>query len=312
MTSTERPAIILDCDPGHDDAIAIVIAARNAELVGITTVSGNAPIESTTHNALVMKDLLGLDVPVHKGATRPLVAPPQYATFVHGESGLDGADLPEPTSTIDGDNAAEWIIETCRAREGLWLVPVGPLTNIGMALRLAPDLARRIAGISIMGGGTFGNRTTAGEFNIWVDPEAADIVFSYGGPLIMAGLNLTHQFRATQTRIDQVKSMPGLLANVLGDLLQFFTNTYMRRHHGMDGGAIHDPCAVMALTHPHLFTKSRRHVVIELTGTHTRGMTLVDQRDLREVKEANCDVLETIDAEAAFAVMTDAIAHFSK
>ena len=312
MTSTERPAIILDCDPGHDDAIAIVIAARNAELVGITTVSGNAPIESTTHNALVMKDLLGLDVPVHKGATRPLVAPPQYATFVHGESGLDGADLPEPTSTIDGDNAAEWIIETCRAREGLWLVPVGPLTNIGMALRLAPDLAHRIAGISIMGGGTFGNRTTAGEFNIWVDPEAADIVFSYGGPLIMAGLNLTHQFRATQARIDQVKSMPGLLANVLGDLLQFFTNTYMRRHHGMDGGAIHDPCAVMALTHPHLFTRSRRHVVIELTGTHTRGMTLVDQRDLREVKEANCDVLETIDAEAAFAVMTDAIAHFSK
>jgi len=312
MTPTERPAIILDCDPGHDDALAIVIAARNADLVGITTVSGNAPIESTTHNALVMKDLLGLTVPVHKGATRPLVAPPQYATFVHGESGLDGADLPEPTSTIDGDDAAEWIIEMCRAREGIWLVPIGPLTNIGLALRLAPDLRHRIAGISIMGGGTFGNRTTAGEFNIWVDPEAADIVFSYGGPLVMAGLDLTHQFRATQPRIDHVKSMPGLLAHVLGDLMQFFTNTYMRRHHGMDGGAIHDPCAVMALTHPHLFTRSRRHVVIELTGTHTRGMTLVDQRDLREVKDANCDVLQTIDAEAAFAVLTEAIAHFSK
>jgi len=312
MTPTERPAIILDCDPGHDDALAIVIAARNADLVGITTVSGNAPIESTTHNALVMKDLLGLTVPVRKGATRPLVAPPQYATFVHGESGLDGADLPEPTSTIDGDDAAEWIIETCRAREGIWLVPIGPLTNIGLALRLAPDLRHRIAGISIMGGGTFGNRTTAGEFNIWVDPEAADIVFSYGGPLVMAGLDLTHQFRATQPRIDHVKSMPGLLAHVLGDLMQFFTNTYMRRHHGMDGGAIHDPCAVMALTHPHLFTRSRRHVVIELTGTHTRGMTLVDQRDLREVKDANCDVLQTIDAEAAFAVLTEAIAHFSK
>jgi len=312
MTPTERPAIILDCDPGHDDALAIVIAARNADLVGITTVSGNAPIESTTHNALVMKDLLGLTVPVRKGATRPLVAPPQYATFVHGESGLDGADLPEPTSTIDGDDAAEWIIEMCRAREGIWLVPIGPLTNIGLALRLAPDLRHRIAGISIMGGGTFGNRTTAGEFNIWVDPEAADIVFSYGGPLVMAGLDLTHQFRATQPRIDHVKSMPGLLAHVLGDLMQFFTDTYMRRHHGMDGGAIHDPCAVMALTHPHLFTRSRRHVVIELTGTHTRGMTLVDQRDLREVKDANCDVLQTIDAEAAFAVLTEAIAHFSK
>jgi len=282
-----------------------------SNLLGITTVSGNAPIESTTYNALVMKDLLGLDVPVHKGAIRPLVAPPQYATYVHGESGLDGADLPAPTSVVNSEDAVGYIIDTVRANEGVWLVPTGPLTNIGLALRLAPDIANRIAGISLMGGGLFGNRTTAAEFNIWVDPEAADIVFNYGGPLVMAGLHLTHQFRATQPRIDRVKALPGQLANVLGDLMQFFTDTYMRRHHGMDGGAVHDPCSVLCLTHPHLFGKTAAHVVVELNGEHTRGMTLIDQRDLKEVREANCDVLMTIDAEPAFDLMIDAIAHFS-
>ena len=306
------PSIILDCDPGHDDALAIVAAARYANLIGITTVSGNAPIESTTHNALVMKDLLGLKVPVHKGATRPLVAPPQYATYVHGESGLDGADLPAPTSRVDSDDAVGYIIDTCRGTEGLWLVPTGPLTNIAMALRLAPDLKDRVAGISVMGGGTFGNRTTAAEFNIWVDPEAADVVFGYGGNLVMAGLHLTHQFRATQARIDRVKKLPGRLANVLGDLMQFFTNTYMSRHHGMDGGAVHDPCAVLALTHPDLFVRRPAHVVIELNGTHTRGMTLIDQRDLKEVRPPNCEVLWEIQADRGFDLLIDAIAHFSR
>ncbi len=310
-TTMTKPAIILDCDPGHDDALAIVFAAYHTNIVGITTVSGNAPIESTTYNALVMKDLLGLDAPVHKGATRPLVAPPQYAAFVHGESGLDGAELPAPTSSIASDDAVGFIIESCRQTEGLWLVPTGPLTNIGQALRLAPDIASRIAGISLMGGGTFGNRTTAAEFNIWVDPEAADIVFTYGGRLIMAGLDVTHQFRATQPRIDSVKAIPGQLAHVLGDLMQFFTDTYMRRHYGMDGGAIHDPLAVMILTHPQLFTSKNSHVVIELNGTHTRGMTLIDARDLREVHPPNCEVLTEVEAETAFTLMAQSIAHFS-
>lgn len=306
-----RPSIILDCDPGHDDALAIVFAAQHTNIVGITTVSGNAPIESTTYNALVMKDLLGLKVPVHKGAIRPLVAPPQYATYVHGESGLDGADLPIPTSSIDSEDAVGFIIESCRQSEGLWLVPTGPLTNIALALRLAPDIAQRIAGISLMGGGTFGNRTTAAEFNIWVDPEAADIVFTYAGRLIMAGLDVTHQFRATQPRIDTVKALPGQLAQVLGDLMQFFTDTYMRRHYGMDGGAVHDPLAVMVLTHPELFTHKNAHVVIETAGIHTRGMTLIDERDLREVNSANCEVLTSVDAGAAFSLLTESIAHFS-
>lgn len=303
--------IILDCDPGHDDAIAMVVAARHTHLLGVTTVAGNAPLDRTTHNALVMRDLLGIDVPVHSGAARPLVAPPRHADYVHGESGMDGADLPEPTTALDGTDAVAFTIDTCRAQEGTWLVPTGPMTNIALALRAAPDLAGRIAGISLMGGGTFGNRTAAAEFNLWADPEAAAVVFDYGGPLIVSSLDLTHQFLATPQRIDAVRALPGRLAAVLADLLVFFSLTYTRRHHGMAGAAVHDPCAVMVLTHPELFTRHFRHVAIETRGRLTAGMTVVDQRTLLEVPEPNCDWLTGVDADAGFAVITEAIAHFS-
>ena len=185
--------------------------------------------------------------------------------------------------------------------------------DIATAFLKAPDIIGRVQEIVLMGGAYFevGNITPSAEFNIWVDPEAADIVYNYGGPLIMAGLHVTHQFRATQERIDKVKAMPGQLANVLGDLMQFFTNMYMTRHYGMDGGAVHDPLAILVLTHPHLFTQKNAHVVIELTGTHTRGMTVIDERDLREVKDGNCEVLMTVNAQEAFDIMTEAIAHFS-
>ena len=176
----ERPRILVDCDPGHDDAVALVVAARFGDLVGVTTVAGNAPLTHTTRNARIVLDLIGSDVPLHSGAQRPLVAPARHAQNVHGESGLDGADLPEPSRPADSADAIGFIIDTCRATEGLWLVPVGPLTNIALALRSAPDLADRIAGISLMGGGTFGNRTSAAEFNIWADPDAAAIVYGYG------------------------------------------------------------------------------------------------------------------------------------
>ena len=246
------PRVLLDCDPGHDDAMAIVAAARYAELVGIATVAGNAPLERTTHNALVVRDLLELDVPVHSGSPRPLVAHPHAAAFVHGESGLDGADLPTPTTPLDGTDAVAFIIETCRTIDDVWLVPVGPLTNIALALRTAPDIADRIAGISLMGGGTFGNRTPTGEFNVWADPEAAAIVFDYGGPLLMAGLDVTHQFQATPERISEIAELPGTLAAVLSDLLTFFSDNYRARHDpgSIRGAAVHDPLAVFALDTP--------------------------------------------------------------
>jgi inosine-uridine nucleoside N-ribohydrolase len=303
--------IILDCDPGHDDAIAMVVAARHTNMLGITTVAGNAPLESTTHNAIVVRDLLGIDVPVHAGAARPLLAPPRHAGYVHGESGLDGADLPPPSGPPASRDAVEFIIDTVRSHDGVWLVPTGPLTNIALALRSAPDIAARVAGISFMGGGLFGNRTATAEFNIWADPEAAAIVIGYGGPLVMAGLDATYQLQATPERIDKVRAVPGRLAATLADLLTFFSGTYVGRHENMLGAAVHDPLAVMALTHPNLFTKSFSHVEVETTGEHTRGMTVVDQRTLIDRPPPNCDRLITIDADAAWTVVTEAIAHFS-
>jgi inosine-uridine nucleoside N-ribohydrolase len=303
--------MILDCDPGHDDAIAIVVAARRAELLGLTTVAGNAPLERTTHNALVVRELLGVDVPVHAGAVRPLLAAPRPAAMVHGESGLDGAHLPEPSRPLDGHDAVAFIVETCREQDDVWIVAVGPLTNVALALRLAPDIAGRIAGISLMGGGTFGNRSAVAEFNIWADPEAAAVVFDYGGPLVMAGLDLTHQLLATTERIAAVRGLPGRLAAILADLLGFFSSTYISRHDGMSGAAVHDPCAVLALTHPELFERVARHVAVETSGELTRGMTVIDRRTLIERPPPNCDVLTQVDADAAFGVILDTIASFS-
>ncbi len=303
--------IILDCDPGHDDALAMIVAARHCELLGVTTVAGNAPVERTTRNALVIRELLGIDVPVHRGAHRPLLVDAVHADYVHGQSGMDGADLAEPSRPHDGDDAAGWIIDTCRHRDGVWLVPTGPLTNIALALRRAPDLASRIAGVSLMGGGLFGNRTAAAEFNIWADPHAAAAVFGAGCPLVISGLQVTHTLLATAERIAEIRALPGALAAVLAELFDFFSATYVARHHHLTGAPVHDPCAVLALTHPQLFTHRRTHVGVEIDGRLTRGMTVIDQRDLRQVPRPNARVLTAVDADGAFAVITESIAHFS-
>ncbi|MGD9703638.1 MAG: nucleoside hydrolase [Acidimicrobiia bacterium] len=307
-SATERPRIILDCDPGHDDAIAIIVASAHTDLLGVTTVAGNAPLERTTRNALIVLDLIGrADVPMHSGAERPLVAPARHADHIHGESGLDGATLPSPSRPPTSADAVEFIVDTCRATEGVWLVPVGPLTNIALALRAAPDLAGRIAGISLMGGGRFGNRTAAAEFNIWADPEAARIVFGYGGPLTMAGLDLTFQLQATAARIEAVRAVGTELATLFADLLVFFSHSYVSRHEHLHGAPVHDPCAVLALTHPQLFTSRMAHVEIETAGTVTRGMTLIDDRALVERPAPNCRVLQSIDDDAAFDVIVEAV-----
>ena len=309
---TVKVPMIIDCDPGHDDAIALVVAARHANLIGVTTVAGNAPITATTRNAQIVLDLLGSKVPVHRGAERPLTAEARHAAYVHGESGLDGADLPQPSRGPVSHDAVGYIIDTCRTTEGVWLVPTGPLTNIALALRLAPDLAGKIAGISLMGGGTFGNRSSVAEFNIWADPEAAAMVFEYGGQLIMAGLNVTYRLQATPQRIAKVRQVPGTLANILADLFDYFSKVYVSRHDNMLGGAVHDPCAVLAITHPELFERQSSHVVVETSGVYSRGMTIIDQRGLIERLKPNCDVLLDVDADAAFEVFIEAIMHFSK
>lgn len=308
-----RPTVVLDCDPGHDDAIAIVMAAWLTDLVGITTVAGNAPLTSTTHNALVMRDLLGIDVPVHSGAERPLVGEPKHAGHVHGESGLDGAALPAATTPLDGTDAVQFIVEACHQHDDLWLVPVGPLTNIALALQHDPNIAQRITGISLMGGGSFGNRTTMGEFNIWADPEAAQIVFASGAPITMAGLDVTHQFQATPDRIERLRSIGGTLATTLADLLVFFSMMYGRNHEEghLEGGVMHDPLAVLALTHPDLFDHVDRHVVIETRGEHTRGMTVIEERRLIERAAPNVKMLTRVDPSAAFDLVAEAVGHFT-
>ena len=305
--SSGRPRIILDCDPGHDDVIAIVVAAHLTDLAGITTVAGNAPLDRTTYNACVIRDALGLEVTVHSGAERPLVAEPKFAGFVHGESGLDGADLPEPARGADSPDAVGFIIDTCRANPGTWLVPTGPLTNIALAMRAAPDLIEHIAGISLMGGGTFGNRTPLAEFNIWADPDAASAVFASGADITMAGLDVTHQFLVTPDRIEQVGAMNAPFSDMITDLFRFFSKNYISRHDVIRGAALHDPLAVLALTHAGLFEAVDRHVAIETSGRHTTGMTVIDRRDISERETPNVHVLEHVDDAAAWDLVIAAL-----
>lgn len=304
-----KPRIILDCDPGLDDAVAIVLAAEHTELIGITTVGGNAPLIDVTNNALLTCQVFDLDVPVHSGAVKPLVAMPMHAPEVHGEKGFDGPELPELDRSVASDDAVRYLIDSARSIEDLWIVATGPLTNLALAFREAPDIVTKINGVSWMGGSAAqGNHTAAAEFNALVDPEAVDEVFRSGLKwLFMAGLDLTHQFTTDDHLHAQVEAIGSTGSQMIADLMANYLNM-MDKIVGTRVGALHDPCAVMALTHPDLIQRTMRHVVVELDGTHTRGMTLVDQRRNRDGVTPNVEWGHTIDAAAAKAVMVSAIA----
>lgn len=306
------PRLILDCDPGHDDAIAILVAAKHAELIAITAVSGNVPLELTARNALVTTQILGLNTPVYAGADRPLVAPPRHAEFIHGASGLGGPKLPPLTRELAGHDAVRVIIEAGRRYDDLWLVATGPLTNVALALRQAPDLASRLRGIAIMGGSTsFGNVTSHAEFNIWADPEAAAIVFDSGARLFMCGLNVTHQFMIEPRQIAQIRDLGGEAAQFTADLLDYYCTKYAEKFFGEVAGPLHDPCAVMMVTHPELFTFAERRVAVELSGHLTRGMTVVDERGVKETQPANTTVAYHLDAAAAFDLLLKTINRYA-
>lgn len=303
-----RVKMLLDCDPGHDDALAIIVATRFADVLGVTTVAGNAPLDLTTKNARIILDICGSSTTqLHCGASRPLVAEPIHAAYIHGASGMDGATFAAPSRPVDGTDAVHFIIDTARANPGLWLVPTGPLTNIALALRVAPDLVDNVSGISLMGGGRFGNRTASAEFNIWCDPEAAAAVFDSGARIVMSGLHLTHQIIATPERIAMVRSAHADVGPKIAGLLEFFSKMYMSLHDDFEGAPVHDVCAVLALTHPQLFRSTERHVVVEIDGAITRGMTVIDDRHVVLRAKPNTNVLEAIDADAAFGVIVDAI-----
>ena len=294
-----RNSLWIDCDPGHDDVVAILMASRFADIVGISTVAGNAPITATTHNALITTQLFDLDVPVHQGCDRPLVRPPVFAANIHGTSGLAGPVLPALTRDPSTEHGVLALLEASHLHRGMWVVPTGPLTNIALALRLDPTLIERIAGISLMGGGpTFGNTTPWAEFNIWADPEAASIVFSCGADIMMCGLNVTHEVLVSVDDAEATRAVGGERSEFLADVLTHFATAYKDVFFADALGPLHDPCAVLALTHPGLFSFERMHVDIELSGSYTRGMTVVDQRGVKGGSTPNVAVATNVRANA--------------
>ena len=303
--------MLIDCDPGLDDAIALLAAAQLTDLVGITTVNGNVGIDHTTHNALAVTQIADLDVPVHRGAARPLIAPTIDAAHVHGPTGLGSVELPELSRSIASDDAVGFICDTARAVDDLHLVAVGPLTNIALALRADPDLPSRLGGFTIMGGGAHaGNVTAVAEFNVWADPEAAAIVFREFPMTTMVGLDVTHRVLMGPADRDRLRAAGGPAAGLAADLLDFAV-ARAGEIAGRDGAPIHDASAVMAVVRPDLFQGEEHPVDVELAGTLTRGMTVVDQRPGGRAGEgagrANARVLFDADEAAVVNSIVDAV-----
>ena len=272
--------IILDCDPGHDDALAILLAAHHPaiELVAITTVAGNQTLEKTTRNALKVCSLANIrSVPIASGMDRPLLRPPRYATDIHGETGLDGPDLPEPDIALASQHAVDLLIDLLMHSDNdITLVHTGPLTNLAMALRRKPAIAPKIRAISLMGGAIgVGNTTPAAEFNIWFDPEAAAIVFNCGRPITIVPLEVTHQALATEAVLQRLRASGRRVASFAADLLVFFAGTYLRVF-GFANPPVHDPCAVAAVVAPDIIEARSMHVAIETLGELTAGRTVCD------------------------------------
>ncbi|MEV6579957.1 nucleoside hydrolase [Streptomyces sp. NPDC051582] len=272
--------IIIDCDPGHDDALAIMLAAGDpaVDLLAITTVAGNQTLAKTTLNARRVCTVAGITgVPIAAGCARPLVQALSVADDVHGASGLDGPRFPEPTVDVVAEHAVDLMHRILtRHPEPVTLVPTAPLTNIALLLTRHPDAARRIREIVLMGGSTErGNRTPAAEFNIQADPEAADIVFRSGVPLTMCGLNVTHQALATPAIVARFERLGTELGQICAELLTFFGSTY-RTLWGFRDPPLHDPVAVARVLDPAIVHCVDANVVVELQGRYTRGATVVD------------------------------------
>jgi inosine-uridine nucleoside N-ribohydrolase len=276
---------IHDCDPGHDDMVAMLLAAAHPriDLLAVTTVAGNGTLERTTHNARAICSMAGIhDVAVAAGAPGPLVGSLRTASHVHGESGLDGAELSAADVPLAAEHAVDLMARLLReAAQPVTLVPTGPLTNIALLLRTYPDLASRVREIVLMGGSTgAGNVEPLAEFNVHVDPEAADVVFSSGLPVTMCGLNVTHQALATKAVLERLRGLGTPLADTVVRLLLFFRDRY-RDIWGLPAPPVHDPVAVARVIDPELVRCEEAHVAVELHGTHTRGATVCDRFGLR-------------------------------
>ena len=301
--------VILDVDPGHDDAVALMMAcgSPHLDLLAVTTVAGNVPLEKTTRNALRVLSLVGhTHVPVAAGAPEPLRRPLRTAEDIHGESGLDGPEIPEAGFEPDERGAVELIADTLRGSpEPVTLVPVGPLTNVATLLREHPELREKISHVSLMGGSIgLGNTTPSAEFNIFVDPEAAREVFDSGLPITMSGLDVTHQAGAGPQEREKLRAAGGI-GGVVAGFLDFFAATY-EGVFGFDAPPLHDPVAVAAVLEPGLLKTRPMHVDVECGSDLTRGETVCDFYGVTG-KAPNARVGVELDRDGFFDLLYDSL-----
>jgi purine nucleosidase len=312
MTSHSRK-IIIDTDPGQDDAVAILLALaspEDLEILGITAVAGNVPLDLTQKNARIICELAGkADVKVFAGCDRPLGRDLVTAEHVHGKSGLDGPDLPDPTMPLQDQHAVDFIIETLRAEPAgsVTLCPLGPLTNIATALQKAPDIADRIQQIVLMGGAYFevGNITPTAEFNIYVDPEAADITFKSGIDIVVLPLDVTHKALVTQARNDAFRALGTPAGIAVAQMTDFFER-FDKEKYGSTGAPLHDPCVTAYLIKPELFSGRHVNVEIETQSELTMGMTVADWWGVTD-RTPNATFIGNLDADGFFALLVDRI-----
>ena len=305
--------LVLDCDPGLDDAVAILVAAHYADLIGITTVAGNVGINRTTRNALVVAQMAGLDVPIHRGAALPLAGAAVDGSRIHGDTGLGDATLPDLTRSEASDDAVAYICDTARSVDDLHLLAIGPLTNVALALQRDPDLRRHLASLTIMGGGTHsGNVTPVAEFNIWADPEAAAVVFEKAAPVTMVGLDVTNKVIFGDREIARMRAGETPATELAASVVEYLLDRF-RQYLDHSTVPVHDATAVIAATHPHLFERSRHPIAVELSGAHTRGMTVADLRPaalgraLDQPSPPASDIVWDADVEAVRELIIEAV-----
>ena len=304
--------VILDGDPGHDDAIAWLLALAHEELDvrAVIPVSGNVSLEKTTYNTLRILTLLGrTDIPVAPGAARPLIEPPSHAPSVHGESGLDGPALPEPAFDVCGMTGVELMAKVLReSRQKVTIVPTGAMTNVAALLSAYPELKRRIKRIVLMGGGILsGNWTPAAEFNILIDPEAAKIVFESGVPIVMAPLDVTEKALVIPEDFERIRALGNPVSSIVAEWLDFFYKFHLTI--GYKGAPLHDPCTIGYLLKPEIFVTREMYVAVETTGTYCKGATVGDVCGVSG-KKPNATVLMNLDRQAFVDLLIDACARY--
>ena len=303
--------IIIDTDPGQDDAVAILLALASPEeldVLGIVAVAGNVPLPLTQKNARIICELAGkTDVPIFAGCDAPLTRKLVTAEHVHGKTGLDGPQLADPTMPLQDRHGVDFIIDALRSEApgSVTLVPVGPLTNIATAFRRAPDIVDRVAEIVLMGGAYFqvGNITPAAEFNIYVDPEAAEIVFKSGVKTVVMPLDVTHKALTTRQRVDAFRAMGTNVGRMVAEWTDFFER-FDKEKYGSEGAPLHDPCTIAYLLQPELFSGRHINVEIETTSELTLGMTVADWWRVSG-RPANATFMGDVDAEGFFRLLTE-------